>query len=273
MCLVCKFCGKEFKRECGLAIHERTCKLNPNRKPLENQVCGYAIYQKKNKGNKKDTTIYKCKYCEKECIGKNSLLNHERLCKENPNRDKSYFIEYNQYRKNNNIKGSNQYIKAKKLGLPVPKISEETRKKMSESSKLKKHTEETKRKISESMKIAHENGKAHNIGSCRHNNEPSYPEKWFMKVIENELPIKEYKREFPFYKYALDFAWPELKICIEIDGEQHERFDEYKKRDLEKDELLKKDGWTELRIPWKDCYKNPKYYIELAKSLFINIED
>ena len=38
----CKFCGRVFNRPCGLAIHERTCKLNPDRKPLENHVCNFT---------------------------------------------------------------------------------------------------------------------------------------------------------------------------------------------------------------------------------------
>ena len=30
--------------------------------------------------------MHKCKYCGKEYTNKNSLLNHERLCPNNPNR-------------------------------------------------------------------------------------------------------------------------------------------------------------------------------------------
>ena len=41
---VCEFCNKKLKRLCALAIHERTCKLNPNRRPLENHVNGFAEY-------------------------------------------------------------------------------------------------------------------------------------------------------------------------------------------------------------------------------------
>ena len=128
--------------------------------------------------------------------------------------------------------------------------------------------EEMRIRISESMKKAHEEGRAWNIGKSRWNNEPSYLEKWFMTVIENEFEDKNYVREYPFHKFSLDFAWVEKRICIEIDGEQHERFEDQKLRDKEKDELLAKEGWKELRIKWKDCCNNPKYYIQLAKELF-----
>ena len=38
----CSFCGKELKRPCALGLHERTCKCNPNRKPLENHKCNFT---------------------------------------------------------------------------------------------------------------------------------------------------------------------------------------------------------------------------------------
>lgn len=131
------------------------------------------------------------------------------------------------------------------------------------------HSEETKKRLSEILKKAHAEGRAHNIGECRWNNEPSYPEKWFMKVLKNEFGLekdKDYKMEFSFHRFSLDFAWPNEKICIEIDGEQHERFQEQKKRDIEKDRLLKEEGWIELRKSWKDIYNNPKGFIEEVRG-------
>ena len=44
----------------------------------------------------------------------------------------------------------------------------------------RKRSEENKRKISEAMKLAHKEHRAHNIGQSRWNNEPSYPEKFFL---------------------------------------------------------------------------------------------
>ena len=116
------------------------------------------------------------------------------------------------------------------------------------------------------MKKAHAEGRAHNIGSCRWNNKPSYPESFFMKVIENEFQNKNYKREFPFYKYSLDFAWVDEKKAIEIDGEQHERFIDQINRDLQKDKLLQQNGWKLLRIKWKDIMNDSKFWINKAKQ-------
>ena len=130
----------------------------------------------------------------------------------------------------------------------------------------KPHTEETKRKISESMKIAHSLGIAHNIGQSRWNNEPSYPEKFFIDVISNEFGDKNYQREFPFHRFSLDFVWLDKKRVIEIDGEQHEKFEEQKLRDAEKDKLLSLEGYALLRIRWKDLYENPKHWIQIAKD-------
>lgn len=130
-------------------------------------------------------------------------------------------------------------------------------------------TEEHKQAISNGMKIAHQEGRAHNIGESRWNNEHSYPEKWLIKVLDNEFGMKEnvdYRTEMPFGKYALDFAWESKKFAIEIDGEQHERFEEYKKRDEKKNELLKENSWSVLRIKWKECFARPKEFIEIIRN-------
>lgn len=137
----------------------------------------------------------------------------------------------------------------------------------------------TKQKISNSMKKAHAEGRAHNIGQSRWNNIPSYPELWFMQVIENEFSDKNYKREFPFFQYSLDFAWPDKKFCVEIDGEQHYRdtIDSKKQqeRDQKKDRLLKEHGWHEIRIPWKTICLSPHEFIQFVKTALdsANVQD
>lgn len=132
-----------------------------------------------------------------------------------------------------------------------------------------KLSHDTKIRISNSMKKAHKDGRAHNIGQSRWNNEPSYPEKFFMKVIENEFEDKNYNREYPVSIYSIDFAWVDKKLAIEIDGQQHEK-EEYKARDNRKDACLKKLDWKVLRIKWVDMYNNPKHCIKVAKDFIDN---
>lgn len=97
-----------------------------------------------------------CKYCGRECKNTNSLRNHERLCKENPNRQivKSNFIDYNKKRKEQGIKGENQYTRARRLGLPDPIVSDETKQKIAKYWKGKQLSDEHKHNISEGMKRA-----------------------------------------------------------------------------------------------------------------------
>lgn len=74
---------------------------------------------------------YICKYCGKKCKNLNSLTQHEIRCHSNPNR----LTNCGNHGATKGYPGHNQYTKAKMLGLPKPKISEETRKKLSIVSK------------------------------------------------------------------------------------------------------------------------------------------
>ena len=81
-----------------------------------------------------------CKFCSKECKNDNSLRNHQRLCPSNLDR----VYQNGMLGK----KGSNQYVKARKLGLPDPVITDEGRKKISEKAKLYRHTDASKLNLS-----------------------------------------------------------------------------------------------------------------------------
>ncbi len=245
--MICEYCKKEHDGNYGSG---RFC----------SDSCRRAFCGSKNKGStnlqprqSKDGG-WKCEYCNLNFRTRALLIVHHK-------------DEHNVQR------GTNQYTKAEKLGLPKPVVSEETRKKLSNAFSGNKNPSkriDVRKKISNSMKKAHAEGRAHNIGECRWNNEPSYPEQWFMKVLKNEFGLekdKDYKMEFPFHKFSLDFAWLDKKVCIEIDGEQHERFQEQKNRDIEKDRLLKEEGWTELRKSWKEIFNSPKTFIEEVRGL------
>jgi len=200
-----------------------------------------------------------CKYCESEKKNKNSLAQHERRCKKNPERLDMSGPNNGMYGKSH--KAGNQFTKN-----PNAVTSEETRKKLRTAAQGKVASPETRKKISESMKLAHSKGRAWNIGMSRWKNEPSWPEKFFMSAIENEFTDKNYTREFPVGIYSCDFAWVHKKKCIEIDGEQHQRHAEVIERDKRKDEKLKNEGWEVLRISWKDMCNDTKVWIEKSKN-------
>lgn len=82
----------------------------------------------------------------------------------------------------------------------------------------------------------------------RKGKQPSYPEKFFMDVLDNNQ-IK-YEHELPCGKYFIDLAIKEKMIALEIDGKQHQYTDR-KEKDLEKDKYLVDNGWKVYRIKWK----------------------
>ena len=103
--------------------------------------------------------------------------------------------------------------------------------------------------------------------------EPSYAEKYFISLFENEN-IVGYVRELNVGKWFIDFAFPDLKLAIEVDGKQHE-YEERKISDLEKDRHLNELGWIVFRIKWKnpisDSNRNFLYcQIDEMKKLLIS---
>lgn len=97
---ICKYCGREFNKQQSYASHVGKCKLNPNRAHLLEHL-SYARSCKKDIKYGKDKIIYYCQYCNKKCVGKNSLTQHEIRCKENPNhinhiKTISNFIKFNE---------------------------------------------------------------------------------------------------------------------------------------------------------------------------------
>ena len=185
------------------------------------KVCEYS-----HNDYSKEQILY-CKYCGKECKSKNSLHNHERLCKLNPNRQYTYFSgDYNKTRK-----PTNQFIKAKELGLEIPKVSNETKEKISKIWKGKKLPEEMKEKIKNTVNKNIENNNWHLSFSKSRTFEYKgikFHGSWevkFAKYLDNknikwERPYKTYKYIFEneTHRYLPDFYLPEYNLYIEIKG-------------------------------------------------------
>lgn len=221
--------------------------------------------------------MFKCDKCEKEFKTKHSLGGHMSSHNRGENYAKARETASSKKRKERNC-GQHDCKFCGKSFKTGPSLGAhttscrvnpnyfETLAKRNLSRKGKTLSDSHKIAISEAMKIAHKEERAWNIGKSRWNNEPSYPEEFFMKIIENEFLDKNYAREHPVGIYSIDFAWVHKKIAIEIDGSQHQRFQEYLEKDKRKDKYLESKGWKVLRISWKDLYSSPKKYIKIAAT-------
>ena len=80
-------------------------------------------------------------------------------------------------------------------------------------------------------------------------NRKSYPEEYFEKIFSTA------ERNYHVDRYFLDFAYPDKKFYIEVDGEQHYT-EEGIKHDMLRTEILESLGWTCIeRIRWKKYIK------------------
>jgi hypothetical protein len=80
--LKCQYCNKLFNKTGWLEKHELTCKNNPNR---ENNIKQMSQNVDETDFNKYRDDLF-CKFCSKKLHNKNALINHERLCPQNPDR-------------------------------------------------------------------------------------------------------------------------------------------------------------------------------------------
>lgn len=181
-----------------------------------------------------------CRYCGRICKNDNSLRNHERLCKENPDRQilVSNFIKWNEYRRGKNLqKSSNQYKKTKETGC-IYVISDETRQKLSKASTGRYHTKESKEKISLRMKeVAKDNPnysfsknkyfKKEIINGFRMDSSwesifANYLNKNNIKWIKNKKSFR-YIFENEKHSYYPDFYLEDFDLYVEIKGRETER--------------------------------------------------
>lgn len=191
----------------------------------------------------------KCEICQKEYKTKQALNSH-RGFHNKPNRV-SPFIEYNKKVKNGEIVKtfSNQYIKCRKLGLPDPIMSEETRKKISDGGKkwIPEYWKKPENRIkqSESMKKAVlENPESYSTKNVSgrvksfdfkdsFNNDVKIKGKWELKVAEflNEKEIKWINKVEPspyfwnesWHLYFPDFYLVDHDVYLEVKGFERDR--------------------------------------------------
>jgi very-short-patch-repair endonuclease len=229
----CEFCNIEFDTRLALRKHLPNC-------------------EKRIKYNSLSNNNWECPYCGVSFRTRRLLQEHNK---------QKHFGEGHK----------NQFIKAKLLGQDTPEVSEETKRKIGEKSKGRFHTEEQKKKISEARKKYLNEHPDKVPFKLNHSSKESYPEKYFREWLQKENIFVE--REFQVGLYTLDFAWPEKKIYLEVDGSQH-HLSWMIKHDEERTKKLSELGWVCIqRVYWPDYQKlkleEKQGYLENLKNKII----
>ena len=105
------------------------------------------------------------------------------------------------------------------------------------SPKCRSQSSEYRKKLSVAVQKRISDG-THNGWNSR--NIVSYPEKFFMNVLNNNNISYQHNKKVG--KYFIDFAITEKMVALEIDGKQH-LIGERQKSDSLKDAFLKNNGW------------------------------
>ena len=137
-------------------------------------------------------------------------------------------------------------------------------------------TEEQRKNISEKLKLAHMEGRMPGWSAVNSDpNKRSYPEKFFYSIFKKAGLFKKYKiiEKMPFFKYNLDFAIVDLKLDIEIDGEQHFSSIDAISHDIERNKFVISKGWKVYRICWRNFIKNKEKEIEELFNFIENIKN
>lgn len=92
-----------------------------------------------------------------------------------------------------------------------------------------------------------------------HSGKKSFPEVLFQKILE-ENKIEGWIYNYRVGRYVYDFAFPDLKLDVEIDGQQH-LSERGILHDAKRDEYSRSLGWEVLRISAKDVKDKDVSYL------------
>lgn len=87
-----------------------------------------------------------------------------------------------------------------------------------------------------------------------HSSNMSYPEKIFKNALES-ANIGGWVYNYQNSIYSYDFAFPEFKIDVEIDGNTH-TLEKVKKIDERRDKFSNENGWIVIRFTTKEVKEN-----------------
>ena len=84
------------------------------------------------------------------------------------------------------------------------------------------------------------------------------------------LPVTQYPISCEGRNYRVDFAWPEVRVILEFDGEQkyvdHSGRDRY---EAARDRALTRAGWTVVHLTWADIFNKELEVVTHLRNLLL----
>ncbi|WP_394344002.1 endonuclease domain-containing protein [Sphingomonas baiyangensis] len=79
----------------------------------------------------------------------------------------------------------------------------------------------------------------------------SYPEILLWQALCGSRARLRFRRQHPIGPYVIDFYAASARLCVEVDGEAHDRADR-PARDIERDRFLRTNRYRLYRVPARD---------------------
>ena len=152
----------------------------------------------------------------------------------------------------------------KKYGIKTRTVSEDNHRRYANMTKeqIKAQT----KKANEGIRILFKNPKwkeeqIKKVLSVQNYHSSNAEELFYNLIIEKGyIPERQYMQDM--CGFALDFAFPEIKLAIEIDGEYWHNLEKTKIKDRRRNYFLGvKKGWEVIHIPAKDFTQNSEHYV------------
>ena len=86
----------------------------------------------------------------------------------------------------------------------------------------------------------------------------------FLQVIRHaglSAPVPQYRISDGARTIRVDFAYPDARLAIELDGDAYHWGERADRRDNERDRLLARVGWRILRFTWHDITRRPSQVV------------
>jgi very-short-patch-repair endonuclease len=75
------------------------------------------------------------------------------------------------------------------------------------------------------------------------------------RIRPRAWPLGRFRRQYPIGSYIADFACPQSRLVVEVDGATHAS-DEERAHDARRDRFMAEQGWTVVRVFNEDVYKH-----------------